>query len=893
MSSPRTRLVRTILPIVALLAAPLAAQDGSNDPSFNPADNGLFADGCNGRVDALAVQPDGKLVIGGQFEFYNGTSRRYFARINVDGSFDPSFNTGPGPNSYVRAVALQPDGKLLISGNFTAYDGAARSALARVHSDGSLDTSFDPGAGLNNLVSKFALLPDGRIVIVGPFTSVGGVPCERIARLHPDGSLDTSFAPGGGADNVINDIVRLPDGKLLIAGDFLRYAGVIRLRVARLHADGQFDTTFDPGLGADQVVSSLALQPDGRILLGGSFNNFALTPSRRVARLFPDGALDTSFNSALSATTWISSITLQQDGRILLACRLQSTAALARLFPDGSIDTSLSATAMGGNYLTSVFECSDGKLLVTGDFSSSGAFGKSGVARLNSDGRADLSFNALAGPSSTVNRIIPQPDGKAVVVGSFTAYAGSARKTIARIDAHGGLDPTFDPGAGPAGSVVDAAVQPDGKIVVAGSFTSFDGAPIRNVARLHPGGSVDSSFDPGAGPNALVRAVALQPDGKLLIAGSFTAVDGFATPGVSRLHADGAVDTSFVAPVQGGTVRTLVLQPDGRVLIGGDFSWMGSAHYRGVARLHVDGSLDSSFASSPGVSWYVQALVLQPDGKVLIGGSFTTYNGVACGHILRTNSDGSFDTSFSALPGVELSNNIPLVYSIALQPDGGVLLGGVFTAAGGRPRNCIARLNGNGSLDPDFPGLPGAGSAVASIALDANGRALIGGFFTRYDGAIRHRIARMIAYSPTPVGYCTAGTSSSGCAASMSFSGSPSLASTSGFTLDVSQLEAQRQSLLFYGVGGRRAEPWAAGSTSFLCVKAPIQRVLAANSGGVAGQCDGALSVDWLNYVATHPAAVGAPFAAGIAVNAQAWYRDPPAPRSTNLSDALEFVTTP
>ena len=144
-----------------------------------------------------------------------------------------------------------------------------------------------------------------------------------------------------------------------------------------------------------------------------------------------------------------------------------------------------------------------------------------------------------------------------------------------------------------------------------------------------------------------------------------------------------------------------------------------------------------------------------------------------------------------------------------------------------------------------------------------------------------------------PVSYCTAGTTSNGCNATMAASGSPSVVATSGFTLSASNVEGDKQGLIFYSVSGRANVAWALGSTSFLCVKTPTQRTGAQSAGGTPGACDGALSVDWLAFLAANPTAEGAPFSAGTTVNAQAWFRDPPAPKTTNLSDGLEFVTLP
>ena len=141
--------------------------------------------------------------------------------------------------------------------------------------------------------------------------------------------------------------------------------------------------------------------------------------------------------------------------------------------------------------------------------------------------------------------------------------------------------------------------------------------------------------------------------------------------------------------------------------------------------------------------------------------------------------------------------------------------------------------------------------------------------------------------------YCTAGTSTNGCVPSISATGVASLSAGSGFTLGVANVEGQKQGLIFYGITGRSAAPWGIGGTSFLCVKAPTQRTPAQSSGGTAGACDGTLSVDWLSFIGSTPTALGNPFSAGQVVNAQGWYRDPPAVKTTNLSDGLEFTVLP
>jgi hypothetical protein len=152
--------------------------------------------------------------------------------------------------------------------------------------------------------------------------------------------------------------------------------------------------------------------------------------------------------------------------------------------------------------------------------------------------------------------------------------------------------------------------------------------------------------------------------------------------------------------------------------------------------------------------------------------------------------------------------------------------------------------------------------------------------------------AATFAGTSGPVVYCTAGTSTNLCVPSISATGTPSVAASSGFVLNVANVEGQKQGLFFYGISGQLATPWGTGN-SFLCVKAPTQRMPVQNSGGTIDMCDGAFTDDWLAFIAANPTALGAPFSAGQVVDAQAWYRDPPSAKTTNLSDGIEFTLVP
>lgn len=298
---------------IALLAA-----DGNVDASFNP------SPGANNEVLAVACQADGKAVIGGLFSSVNRTSRNRIARLNTDGSLDTSFDPGQGPNSAVRVVRVQADGKILVGGEFTRLNGVARSCVARLNADGTVDATFDPGTGVGGylFVNAMAIQNDGRILIGGDFSKYNGVARGSIARLHPDGSLDPSFDSGKGTtlDNPIMSIALQSDGKIMIAGSFYTYQGTRRVNLARLNTDGSLDTTFNPGSGISggpyNMILCIAVQTDDKILVAGAFDNVNGVKRSNFVRLNPSGSLDTNFTTEVDSP--VRYVATQTDGKILI-----------------------------------------------------------------------------------------------------------------------------------------------------------------------------------------------------------------------------------------------------------------------------------------------------------------------------------------------------------------------------------------------------------------------------------------------------------------------------------------------------------------------------------------------------------------------------------------------
>ena len=293
-------------------------------------DTNGFNPNANSNVRTFAQQADGKVLIGGDFTTIDGTPRNYIARLNADGSLDTEFDPGTGANSQVLAIALQADGKVLISGFFTTIDGTARNYIARLNADGSLDTGFYPGSGADNLVYAIALQADGKVLISGDFTTINGTPRNRMARLNADGSLDTGFDPGTGPNSLVLAIAQQTDGKVLIGGFFTTINGTPRNRIARLNVDGSLDTGFDPGTGANSPVLAIAQQADGKVLISGFFTTINGTARNYIARLNFDGSLDTEFDPGTGANDAVYAIAQQADGKVVIGGNFTTINGVAR-----------------------------------------------------------------------------------------------------------------------------------------------------------------------------------------------------------------------------------------------------------------------------------------------------------------------------------------------------------------------------------------------------------------------------------------------------------------------------------------------------------------------------------------------------------------------------------
>jgi uncharacterized delta-60 repeat protein len=352
--------------------------------------------------------------------------------VSTSGSLDQSFNVGTGADKGIRSLALQPDGKILIGGLFTNFRGVDSRKMARLNPDGTLDLGFStpvPGS-----VYAIALQPDGKILIGGFGVLQGGRPNRRLARLETDGSRDTEFHGDAVYNGSVEVIAVLPDGGTAVGGRFTRVAGKLRNGLVRLSSDGKNDDAFNLNLPA-ATVFSLAAQPDGKILAAGSFKD-ATGRVSSLARLNPDGSFDSGFNNGWNIYAEISYVLWQTNGQILICGDLNSTNGLlpyvARLNPNGSPDASFrfSSNLNGSLYCLAVQ--ADGKIIIGGRSLANGA-PHPFLGRLNADGTTDGTFQTTSAGGDSVWAVAVQPDQKIVVAGQFTNFDGEPCGNIVRL----------------------------------------------------------------------------------------------------------------------------------------------------------------------------------------------------------------------------------------------------------------------------------------------------------------------------------------------------------------------------------------------------------------------------------------------------------------------------
>jgi uncharacterized delta-60 repeat protein len=831
--------------VATLTVLPPPVHPGAFDPSFQ-----ARLDRQSDAIIAMVKQTNGQFIVSGYFSSINGVPRPGIARLNADGSLDTGFN--PRPNADVEAWAVQADGKLIMGGTFTNVNGVTRNGIARLLADGTVDPTFSAFLPAHVRITALAVQPDGKILAAARDLTYE-FNTTYVLRLLPGGNFDPNYGvlPIYGNGPTVHAIVLQPDGRILLGGEFETIASLSRRGIVRLNNDGSLDYSFNPGTGASGV-DDLVLQPDGRIVIGGVFDTVNQVPRHGLARLMPDGSLDATFVADVSCC--LSVVILQPDGKILIGGGFRTVNGVvrngvARLQPDGSVDltfdTGEGISPIDDSSVLAMLVQADGKIIIAGtEFVGYDGFACGGLARLYGDdftppsvfplsyeyyeqtwyagqtvmfflqgrGTPPLTYQwffegtPIAGatnPTLVLPQVQPSQGGLYYAVvsnGAGTVTSETFQLGVALAPSGPGtVDATFHAVLAWEGPDVDRGPgayylvkQPDGGVLVGGFFSSVNGIPRNHLARLRPDGSLDLAFTPQLPTLEYVSGIAVQPDGKSIVLGSLNTGASWWTDGMARLNADGTLDTSFVPALHlaHSSVRQVVVQTDGKLVVRGWLTLPGQSGTNRIVRLHPNGSLDTGFQCEPLAvadinamtlqsdgklilggaqgpppwhplllrlnadgsvdpgfrpevqGWLVDAIVVQPDGKLLVGGEFDrvrdTFGDVNCANLARLNPDGTVDRSFvSGVPDLA-------PYVITLQPNGRILVGG----SGHWSDPVLVRLHANGSLDTSFvPGTIeaefGGGNGITAILLQDDGRVLVGGYFIAYHDGYAPGLTRL------------------------------------------------------------------------------------------------------------------------------------------------------
>ncbi|WP_201984848.1 T9SS type A sorting domain-containing protein [Hymenobacter rubidus] len=663
-------------------------------------------------VQTLAEASNGKLLLGlAGAATLGGQPVAALVQLNADGTRDAAFaNPAPGIDGFVSRLLVQPDGKILVGGNLAFLPQTPVPGLARLNADGTPDATFQAQLSTGRIadVSGLARQADGKLLVAAYVVLPGSSTGEyQLVRLLANGAQDPTFQPVLTAGVILSDVAVQPDGQVLVSaagGQPVRPGSPAGL--ARLSATGAPDATFapDPALFVPRLAGLplLAVQPDGRILLGHWPANLPAGQAP-VARLLASGAFDPAWSTpqvpADALLPRLNSLQVLPNGQLLVAGTLQRLGdanglerGAALLGSTGQPDGSFLPVLQQNGVVRDVAQQPDGRLVAVGTFNEVGDAPARGIVRFQLDGSVDTAFSRrarLGGGFAT--RVLVQPDASVVVGGDFVAVGGVAQAAVVRLLPGGTPDAAFPSPLASGASVTEMARQPDGQLLLAGNLRRPSPATPAGFLRVNGTGGLDATFLPPAGVTPL--ALLVQPDGAIVVGSTATGRQ------VLRLLPSGAQDPAFASPTLGApsigaaAVRALSRQPDGRLLVAGSFVQAGAVNTAQVARLLPNGTPDATFATQllqP--SGRATAVVVQPNGRVLVGGTTALPNSAAAPSLFRLLPDGSTDPDFDSNRGPDLGRNQLGTVRVLVQANGAIVAAGGFATVSGLPVVALTRL---------------------------------------------------------------------------------------------------------------------------------------------------------------------------------------------------------
>lgn len=634
--------------------------DGSPDAGFPEQVRGA-------DIHALAVV-DGRLWVGGFDLFTGGVSRGALVVLDAQGAVLPAF-----PARFGRVHAIEPDGSggAFVGGEFSLIDNSlVRLMRTFVAEDGDFSLHPDQPQYLGRTVLALKRVRDGGL-IVGTDGLAGSGTLSSLVRLHPSGSPDPGFKAR--LTQEVLDIEQARNGDLLVVGNFSTANGQSQASYARLRADGSLspdNLSLPIGCCASRVIE----RRNGEVLVAGNFLS-QIAGTDRLLRIPLQRSNGSVGPLARPNGQSVRELLELADGSVIVGGRFSALDGveqrnLGRVLADGTVDADFRIQTDTGVFTTlATFE--EGVWL-GGDFSQLNGVAVGRLVKLDPRGRR------APATSHALNRVplalLPLDNDRLLVGGDFTQSGAQVASHLLLIEnSSGGRLPLS---IGADNTVHALARQADGKILVGGAFASVGGVTRRAIARLNADLSVDTSFNLLLDANAVVRTIAVAPDGGIVLGGSFGALGIESRQNLAKVRADGSIQALF-APNPNGRVDSLLIAPNGEIYVGGTFSSIGGQARNRVARLNADGSLASFAPTVNAGTTRVSAIALQADGRVLLGG-----NG---GLLKRVEATGANDPAWSlAFTGS--------ADGLSLGSDGRLWVIGSFSSLGGEPRQGIARI---------------------------------------------------------------------------------------------------------------------------------------------------------------------------------------------------------
>lgn len=758
---------------------------------------------ANNMIKDFAVQPDGKIIVVGDFITFNDKLCYGIVRLNTDFSLDTTFHSGYGFNPtgwrFLNTVELQPDGKILVGGVFDLYKGTAVEDLIRINSDGTIDLTFSAGEGVENDIGddlgqiySIDVNDDGKILVAGTFRRYDDITVNNIVLLNSDGSIDESFESGDAVEGTYFDLPRvydaqfIADNKIFLAGEFDYYNNISRKDAIRIFIDGSEDTSYHPvGICAADSYGKFTqfhVNDDGSIYLAGDFDCYGANEAEDFIKLKSNGAFDTAFNNNLDFTfcseSYLSYFFLLPDNTICVARKSCFNSYITSINTNGTPNTAFDTITINFSRadpsydgivleeedtaaiatVNKIMLINDSTMYVAGFFNKilfNGTLSRRNfIAKMQIQDGVKDSYPGAGFDHSEVNTMIETDDHKILAGGYFFNYDNHRAASIVRLfEDTGAIDTSFHSGSGFNGVVKKLILQNDGKIIVVGGFTKYNGNDARKICRLYADGELDESFSSGAGvyypdgytDTAEILDAVITMDGKIIIGGVFLSYDDYPCNHIARLNSDGSFDDTFLMGEGASwTVEDIELQSTGKILIAGRFDEYDTHYTPSLARLNTDGSLDESFHNGLTPSSLIYHVRVTNTDKIYIAGNMQSYDGFTRYSVARLSADGNLDFGFDpdeAFVGLLEEE----VYDIALQPDGKIIICGLDWEWGTLDRAEFKRLNTDGTYDGGFGSYSfyEYGTHPNDILLTDSMDIYIAGPFRRYQNVTRDCFAKI------------------------------------------------------------------------------------------------------------------------------------------------------